>query len=132
MIGELDEVKRIVLVLGYTDMRKGRYGLAAEVQYRCGMNPVELGTLWVFCGRRKKHLKMLLYQPGGFLLLDQEVMDGVYQWPKIEADTLELSKEDFKRFLEGYTVVPSIRIPDISKYQAGGPYNGISSNQKPN
>ena len=59
-------------------------------------------------------------------------MDGVYQWPKIEADTLELSKEDFKRFLEGYTVVPSIRIPDISKYQAGGPYNGISSNQKPN
>ena len=120
MIGELDEIKRIVLVLGLTDMRKGRYGLAAEVQYRCGMDPVELGTLWVFCGRRKKRIKMLLYQPSGFLLMDQEVLDGVYQWPKIEADTLELSIEEFQRFLDGYTVVPSIRKPDISKYQPGG------------
>lgn len=109
--------KKIILVCGRTDMRKGINGLAAVVQVRCRQSPVEEGTLFLFCGRSRTVLKGLCYEGDGFLMLTKRLVDGVYQWPRNPEEAMSLSQEQFRRLMSGFTVESSIRFPDSSANQ---------------
>lgn len=60
---------RCILCLGKTDLRKGIDGLAARIRLQYGLEPLEKGTLFLFCGTRKDRLKGLLWCGDRFILL---------------------------------------------------------------
>lgn len=107
------EVTRIMLAVERVSMRLGTMSLAAWVQVHYGVNPIQLGTLWLFCGRRPKMIKGLLYRPTGFVLITKTCADGVYQWPRCEDQLMELTSDQFERLMKGYTIIPTIRVPKI-------------------
>lgn len=61
--------KRIYIACGYTGLRYGTDGLAANVRERFELNPFETEVLFLFCGRRKNRIKALVWEGNGFLLL---------------------------------------------------------------
>ena len=69
MLAELGGVTKIILAVGYTDLRLGINGLAQAVGTKYDLNPFEKGTLFLFCGRRPDRIKALLWEGDGFLLL---------------------------------------------------------------
>jgi len=69
MLAELGGVTKIILAVGYTDLRLGINGLAQVVGTKYDLNPFEKGTLFLFCGRRADRIKALLWEGDGFLLL---------------------------------------------------------------
>lgn len=75
------EATRVMLGVERVNMRMGIPGLTAWIQMHYGLNQVEPGTLWLFCGRRRRMLKGLLYRPSGFVLITKVAIDGVYQLP---------------------------------------------------
>ncbi len=109
MLKEGTGVKRVILRAGKTDLRRGIDGLKSIIQLAYGMDPMEEGTLFLFCGTRRDRIRGLLYEG-----------DGVYQWPRRSTDAKELSKEEFSRLMHGFTVTSSIR-----SYQDIGGKDGL-------
>ena len=103
-------------------MRRGIDGLKSIIQLAYGMNPMEEGTLFLFCGSRRDRIKGLLYEGDGFLLLTKRITDGAYQWPRKSTDARELSKEEFSRLMHGFTVTSSIRSYQDIGEQDGSPH----------
>ena len=93
MLREGTGVKRVILRAGKTDLRRGIDGLKSIIQLAYGMDPMEEGTLFLFCGTRRDRIRGLLYEGDGYLLLTKRLTDGVYQWPRRSTDAKELSKE---------------------------------------
>ena len=58
----------IHIVTGYTDMRKSIDGLCAIITSQLKEEPWE-HTLHMFCGKRRNRIKVLLREPGSFILL---------------------------------------------------------------
>ena len=101
--------KKIVLITGYSDLRRGIDGLASELKYKYNMNPFEEDTIYLFCGRSAKKLKGLVWDKDGFLLLVKRLeADGRYQWPRSKQEALSLSQEQFHWLMNGLSVVASI------------------------
>ena len=100
---------RVIIRTGRTDLRRGIDGLAAIVRLEYGLDPLENGTLFLFCGTKRDRIKGLLYEGDGFLLLIKRLSDGVFDWPRNSNEAKELSQDEFNRLMEGFTVVSSIR-----------------------
>ena len=47
---------KIIIAIGRTDMRRGIDGLSASVRLRYGLDPLDPGTLFLFCGIRKDRI----------------------------------------------------------------------------
>lgn len=100
---------RVIIRTGRTDLRRGIDGLAAIVRLEYGLDPLENGTLFLFCGTKRDRIKGLLYEGDGFLLLIKRLSDGIFEWPRNSNEAKELSQDEFNRLMEGFTVVSSIR-----------------------
>ena len=61
MLKEGAGVKRVILRAGKTDLRRGIDGLKSIIQLAYGMDPMEEGTLFLFCGTRRDRIRGLLY-----------------------------------------------------------------------
>lgn len=66
---------RIYLVAGVTDMRKGFDGLTAMVAHRLAKDPFS-GQIFVFCGRRGDHIKVLWWDGQGLCLYAKRLQRG--------------------------------------------------------
>ena len=62
MLKEASGIKKIVLRCGRTDLRKGIDGLKSIVSLHYGLDPMEEGTLFLFCGTRADRFKGLLWE----------------------------------------------------------------------
>ena len=102
-------ISRVILRVGRTDIRKGIDGLAAIIRLEYGLDPLEEGTLFLFCGHQRDRIKGLLYEGDGFLLLTKRLSNGVFQWPNNSNEAMELSREEFDRLMGGFNIVSSIR-----------------------
>lgn len=60
---------KIILITGYSDLRKGIDGLAGLIKYKYNLDPFEKDVLYLFCGRNSRKLKGLVWEGDGFLLL---------------------------------------------------------------
>lgn len=112
MLKEAYGVKRIILRTGRTDLRYGIDKLAALVRMEFGLEPLDEGTLFLFCGNKRDRIKGLIYEDGGFLLLTKRLTNGVFQWPRTSIEAREMSREDYRRLMDGYTVESSIKTYD--------------------
>ena len=109
MLKELAGVKRIVVVTGKTDLRRGIPGLSALVRLSYGRNPLEIGTLFLFCGNRRDRIKGLILEDDGWLMLVKRVSDGVFQWPRNSQEARDITPEQFALLMDGFTLEGTIR-----------------------
>lgn len=109
MLKEAIGVSRIIIRTGRTDLRMGIDGLSAYVKLNCGMDPMDDGTLFLFCGTKKDRIKGLYYDKDGFTLLYHRLTDGKYQWPRDKEEARQLSREEYDKLMEGFTIEGSIR-----------------------
>ena len=105
MIGDITAADEIYIVCGYTDMRKSIDGLCAIVQYKLLMDPRSC-ALFLFCGRRADRLKILMWEPDGFVLLYKRlsVSQGRYRWPRNKDEVRNLTWQEFDWLLSGIDI----------------------------
>ena len=102
-------VRKIFIACGYTDLRKGIDGLSELVQEEFHLNPLEKGSLFLFCGRRKNKIKCLAFEGDGFSLSVKRVTDGSFSWPNTPNEVLDLTFEQYDRLITGFTIESTIK-----------------------
>ncbi len=108
--------KKIILAVGRSDLRKGIDGLAAMIRLKYGLDPLEKDTLFLFCGTRRDRIKGLLWAGDRFLLLYIRLADGCFQWPRTTQEARDITAEEFKRLMDGFSIDSSVgpkRIPPV-------------------
>ena len=70
---------RILLAVEPADFRKGIDGLAQLCRQRLQADPLS-GALFVFSNRRRKALKILVYDGQGFWLCQKRLSQGRFDW----------------------------------------------------
>lgn len=86
------------------DLRKSIDGLAALV--RAESHDVYSGHLYVFAGRRRDRVKILVWSRGGFVLYYKRLESGRFRWPEIIAGRreVELDATQLAMLLDGIDV----------------------------
>jgi transposase len=70
---------RIWLAVEPVDFRKGIDGLVQLCRQKLQADPLA-GALFVFASRRRKSLKLLVYDGQGFWLCQKRLSEGRFQW----------------------------------------------------
>ncbi len=86
-------------------MRKSIDGLCAIVEDKLHMNP-RRSAIFLFCGRRCDRLKILMWEPDGFVLLYKRlsVAHGRYRWPRNRDEVRSLTWREFDWLLSGIDI----------------------------
>ena len=105
MIGDITVADEIYIVCGYTDMRKSIDGLCAIVEDKPHMDP-RSSALFLFCGRRCDRIKILMWEPDGFILLYKRLsaVQGRYRWPRNRDEVRSLTWKEFDWLLSGIDI----------------------------
>lgn len=103
------EIRRVFILTGRTDMRRGITGLVSLVRLHYGLDPLEKGTLFLFCGRKRDRIKCLLYEGDGFVLASKRLACGRYCWPDTADQARSLTWDEYDRFMDGFTIESSIK-----------------------
>ena len=102
MLKELS-AENIYIVCGHTDMRKSIDGLAAIVQQQYKLDLFS-SSAFLFCGRRRDRLKVLLWEADGFILLYKRLEDGKFNWPRSEQEVRNPTREQYIWLMQGLSV----------------------------
>ena len=109
MLREAGGIRRVVLKTGRTDLRRGIDGLKAVISLN-GMDPLEKGTLFLFCGRRNDRIRGLTFEGDGYLMITKRLSgQNRFQWPRNEEDMKNITMEQYRNLMEGFTIEGSIR-----------------------
>ena len=103
MLGDITVAENIYIACGHTDMRKSIDGLAAVVKEQFHLDPFS-NTLFLFCGRKRNRMKVLLWEGDGFLLLYKRLENGRYQWPRNSSEVYSMSPRQYKWLMEGLSI----------------------------
>jgi transposase len=76
---QLTPQMRILLAVEPVDFRKGIDGLVALCRQKLRCEPMD-GALFVFVGRRRTALKILVYDGQGFWLCQKRLSQGRFGW----------------------------------------------------
>lgn len=63
------------------------------------------GDLYVFRSKRRKSVKMILWQDDGFWLLQKRFEDKRFRFPSIHTDSMELNLGQLQWLLSGFSVL---------------------------
>lgn len=108
-------VESVQLYSAPMDMRKGIDSLAAVVQGELGRDP-GTGEAFVFVGKRRDRLKILVWKSGGYWLCQQRLERGRFRLPEVRrlngrVCAVELSILEWTLLLEGVVIEKSRRLP---------------------
>ena len=109
MLKEASGVKRIILACGRTDLRRGLDGLIALVRLNYGLDPLEEGTLFLFCGNKTDRIKGLIFEGDGFCLVCKRLVNGRFQWPRTPDEARDITMEQYRLLMDGFTIEGTIR-----------------------
>ncbi len=93
----------VYIACGYTDLRRGIDGLAGLVKSEFDLDPFQ-EALFLFCGRRRDRIKALYWEGDGFVLLYKRLEQGVYQWPRTDAEVRRITPQQYRWLMEGLKV----------------------------
>lgn len=102
------DIKKIIILTGRSDLRRGIDGMVSTVKLRYGLDPVEKGVLFLFCGTKKDRIKGIFFEGDGFVLVMKRLSQGKYHWPRNEEEAKHLDFLQFTRLMEGFTIESSI------------------------
>lgn len=95
---------RVFVAREPVDMRKSFEGLANQVQFALGHDPLS-GHMYVFLNRRRTLAKMLVWTRGGFTIVYKRLERGRYAFPEQIASAPEASVQidmrELSMLLEG-------------------------------
>jgi transposase len=97
---------RFYLYDGHCDMRKSFDGLCGLVSSVMQRQPTS-GEVFVFLNRSRRHIKLLHWEHGGFVLYYKRLEQGTF--PLAKDKTGELSWSDLVLMIEGIQVIKSIQ-----------------------
>ena len=112
MLNDASGFSKIMIAAGYTELRRGIEGLATIIRYKYKLDPYEKNVLFLFCGKRTDRIKGLLWEGDGFLLVYKRLANGRFRWPKSQEEMRQMTAEQYKRLMEGFTIEPSIKRSD--------------------
>lgn len=116
MLGNIPGDIRIYIACGYTDMRKQIDGLAGLVQHQFHLDPFSR-SVFLFCGRKRDRIKVLLWEGDGFLLLYKRLESGVFQWPRSAEEVRELTHQQYRWLLEGLKIEQRTALAKVAAKQ---------------
>lgn len=99
MFPDLEKVK-IFIRPGFTDMRKAINGLSILVSEEMESDPFE-GSLFLFCNRTKKILKIIYWDRNGFCLWQKRLEKHRFPWPDTKQKIAELDQNKLSMLLSG-------------------------------
>ena len=99
MIIDFDKVE-IYVKAGSTDMRKQINGLSIQVQEIMEKDPFS-GSLFMFCNKQRKILKMIYWDRNGFWLFLKRLEKDKFPWPQTGEEAQEITREQFEMLLSG-------------------------------
>lgn len=114
MLGDITVAENIYIACGYTDMRKSIDGLAAIVQQQFHLDPFSK-SLFLFCGKRRDRMKVLLWEGDGFLLLYKRLENGNFRWPRKESEVKPIYWQQFRWLMERLEIEQKSRILPAEK-----------------
>lgn len=85
------------------DMRKGFDGLSGLVTNYMG-GALTSGDAFIFLGKRLDRLKILVWEPTGFMLYYKRLESGTFHLPKGQDASIHLSYSEFCLLIEGLEV----------------------------
>jgi transposase len=91
---------RVWLASGATDMRRGMFGLALQVQEGLGRDPHD-GDVFVFRGRRADLIKVLWHDGLGMSLYAKRLERGRFIWPTPVDGAVSITPAQLGYLLEG-------------------------------
>ncbi len=106
MLNDAAGFEQVYIACGYTDLRYGIDGLATLVKNKFELDPFQMNTLFLFCGRKKDRMKGLLWEGDGFLLLYKRLESGKFQWPRTADEVREMTHQQYRWLMEGLTIEP--------------------------
>jgi len=89
---------RYFLYLEPTDMRKSFDGLCGLVTSQLGQNPMS-GDLYIFVNKPRNRIKMLRWEPGGFVLFYKRLEKGTFHLPKQAAESAKNQVLDYSQLV---------------------------------
>ncbi|WP_374757887.1 MULTISPECIES: IS66 family insertion sequence element accessory protein TnpB [Dyadobacter] len=95
------------LYRGSCDMRKGFDGLCGIVDSELGRVATS-GEVFIFVNRRRTQLKMLRWEPGGFILYHKRLESGTFPIPK-KVSSGSIFWADLVLMIEGIQILKSRR-----------------------
>ena len=101
---DLSQIGAVYIACGYTDMRRGINGLAAQVQQQFRLDPRQQ-AVFLFCGKRSDRFKALFWDGDGFVLLYKRLENGRYQWPRTREEVQQLTPQQYRWLMEGLSIV---------------------------
>lgn len=99
----LSQRQRFFLCDTPADMRKGFDGLSGLVTGYMGKN-ISTGDAFIFLGKRLDRLKVLVWEPTGFILYYKRLEAGTFKLPKDEGKAICLTYSEFSLLLDGLDV----------------------------
>jgi transposase len=90
---------RIWIATGHTDMRRGMFGLALQVQQVLKHDP-HGGDLYIFRGRRGDLVKVLWHDGVGMSLYAKRLDRGRFVWPSASDGVVALTASQLACLLE--------------------------------
>lgn len=93
------------LYQGHCDMRRGIDGLSGLVNRELQRSPTS-GEVFVFLNRRRTHLKLLHWEPGGFVVYFKRLEIGTFPLPK-NASVSQLTWSDLVLMVQGIRILKS-------------------------
>ena len=113
-------IRKIYIACGFTDLRSGIDGLSLLIQEQFKLDPLERGTLFLFCGRRSDRIKGLLFEGDGFLLLYKRLVPGFrFQWPRNAQQAKELTPEQYAWLMSGFNPLREGLIGEVDPERIG-------------
>jgi len=93
---------RYHLYMGITDMRKSFDGLCGLIQDELGRDPFS-GEVFLFINKKRDKLKLLKWEPGGFVLYYKRLEEGTFSFPVLneQKQCYEMRWSDFIMMVEG-------------------------------
>lgn len=100
----LDFFDKIFIHRAPVDMRKSINGLSIIVDQEMGLD-LQGKSLFIFCNRRRTHLKMLYFDKSGFALWLKRLESSKFPWTRdLNKSVIEMQFGDLELLLDGVNV----------------------------
>lgn len=109
----INEVKKVYIACGFTDLRKSIDGLTMIVEHQFNLDPFEK-ALFVFCNKQMNKLKILHFDEG-FWLYYYRLEHSKFKWPINQAEALKINKEELKWLIKGYEIRTTSKFKSITE-----------------
>ena len=119
MLNDASGFKRVYIACGQTDLRRGIEGLATIIRFQFKLDPYDKDTLFLFCGKKNNRIKGLLWEGDGFLLLYKRLEVGAYSWPRNTSEALEITPQQYRLLMEGFSIVAKHPITELTNPPKG-------------